>query len=187
MISSREARPSPLRRIIVGALLATGAATLALVLIALVTPARTALALHWYLVGIGAIAAFTAIRALIARYPVLWQATDPTSVPRPPTSDLPARLRAIHSLVTRSRWDAAGWQTELRPLLRTIAAQRLATYRTIDIDGDAEAARAVLGERAWALLGPAVPETARGDGVVDLAELRATVERLETLHVNAVD
>ena len=50
--------------------------------------------------------------------------------------ELPQRIRAINRLVTRAGWDAAGFELELRPILRAIAAQRLATYRTIDIDTD---------------------------------------------------
>jgi hypothetical protein len=74
---------------------------------------------------------------------------------------------------------------ELRPLLRAIATQRLAAYRSVELDGDA--ARDVLGERVWAFLTMDSLETARRDRAVDLADLSVTVERLERLNDIADD
>lgn len=171
-----------LRRIAFAAIGATMGATLGLILVSLVLPARAEVALRWYLVGVGAIAAATALRVLLARYPVQWQATfDPTPRTERPPEEIPARLRTIHRLVSRSRWDPVGFDQELRPILATIAAQRLATYRTIDLDRGPELAQAALGERAWAFLFPEGPAAARAERAIDQADLRAAVEALEGL------
>lgn len=182
MMRPAVALASAFRRIVVAAVMATSGATFALILVALVLPARAALALHWYLVVIGAIVVSAAIRALTVRYPVLWLSSfNPASRSRAMSPEIPARLRKIDRLVSRSRWDPVGFHLELRPILRAIAAQRLATYRTIDMESNPEAARAVLGERVWAFLIPVDQGPGRGDRTVDLADMRATVQALETL------
>jgi hypothetical protein len=175
--------PLTYRRIVITAVLATSGATFALILIALVLPARAALALHWYLVVIGAIVVVAAIRAFTVRYPVRWQSPrDPFPRLRAAPPEIPARLRTIDRLVSRSRWDPVGFHLELRPILRAIATQRLATYRMIDMESDPDTARAVLGERVWTFLIPVDLGPGRGDRTVDLADVRATVETLEKLH-----
>jgi hypothetical protein len=183
MIAPAASPHRAMRRIIFAAVGATTGTTLALIMVALILPARAEVALRWYLVGVGAIAAATAIRALITRYPVQWQVRfDPSPRPDRPPEEVPARLRTIHRLISRSRWDPVGFDQELRPILGTIAAQRLATYCTIDIDREPEKARAVLGARVWDLLFPEGSKAARAERAVDLVDLRAAVEALETLH-----
>jgi hypothetical protein len=173
-----------LRRILAIALAAVALVTLALILVALTFPGWTALALHWYLVGLGAIAAVAMLRALTTLYPVHRrpgvQEADQLELPL----DQPSRLRAIQRMVSHADWDGAGFQLELRPMLRAIARQRLATYRTIDIDRDPEAPRAALGERVWALLTPVEIEQAKLGGGVTLSDLGAAVEALERLDGN---
>ena len=173
-----------IRRIFAIALAAAALATLALILVSLILPARTTLALHWYLVAIGAIAAVAAMRGLTRLYPVTWRSSRDASDWMNMPLDQPARLRAITRMVSHAEWDAVGFQLELRPILRAIAKQRLATYRTIDIDADPRAARAVLGEQVWALLTPVEIERAKGSGGITLSDLRAAVEALEGLHAN---
>ncbi|MER3486147.1 MAG: hypothetical protein C4345_09425, partial [Chloroflexota bacterium] len=69
------------------------------------------------------------------------------------------------------------FQARLRPSLRDIAAQRLATYRSIDIDAEPDDARAMLGEKVWALL-----EMREQDGPgIALGELQMVVDALESL------
>jgi hypothetical protein len=175
---------SPTRRIVAAAVIAVMAATLAVIVTALTLPGRTSQALHWYLVVLGAIAVVAALRAITARYPVQWRASpDRTRLATPDTDERPARLRAIERVVAHATYDSVAFQTELRPILRAIAAQRLATYWTVDIDRQPEAARAILGEATWVFLTPGDLETARGERGVDGAALRAVVERLEALDV----
>jgi hypothetical protein len=185
MIPSRAEPLSALRRTAVAPVSAAVIATLILIVVALVVPARASAALHWYLVITGAIAAAAAIRVITVRYPVLWRSSLDLSPIPARTPEFPARLRAIDRLVSRSEWDAVGYQQELRPILRAIAAQRLATYWTIDIDADPAAARAVLGEQVWALLARVDLERARDSRGIAREELRVAVARLEELDVVA--
>jgi hypothetical protein len=185
MTSPRPDRARPWRRAVGRAVVVVALATLALILVLLVIPARAGQAMRWYLLGVAAIAAATAIGGITARYPVLWRSSFEQALRAPePPEELPARLLGIERLVSRASWDAGGYQTELRPILCAIAAQRLATYRTIDMDRQPEAARAVLGDRVWALLAPVDLETIRSAGGIDLRDLQAAVETLENLNVN---
>ena len=180
-MNERSAAPRAMRWILAIALAGAAVATLALILVALVLPARTALALHWYLVAIGAIAAAAATRSLTTHYPLRWRSTEPAADDLDTPLDQPARLRTITRMVSHAEWDAVGFQLELRPILRAIARQRLAAYRTIDIDTEPDAARAVLGTQVWALLTPIDIERAKGSGGVTLSELRTVVDVLEGL------
>jgi hypothetical protein len=174
-----------LRRAITTAAAVTVVATLGLIVYVLVVPARTAPALRWYLLFAGTLGVITAVRVITARYPVLWKSSADIGREQSERDDLPQRLRAIDRLVARAGWDAAGFELELRPILRAVAAQRLATYRTIDMDADSATARAVLGERVWALLTPVNLEAAREARGIAAADLRATVETLEELGASA--
>jgi hypothetical protein len=173
--------PTSVRGVMMKAAAVATLLTLGLVLVILVVPTWAALALRWYLLFVGAIGVFVAIRVMAERYPVLWRSSTDRAKDQPDLDELPQRIRAINRLVTRAGWDAAGFELELRPILRAIAAQRLLTYRTIDIDEDPAAARAILGERVWALLTPVNLEMARRAKGVDPDSVRAAVETLEEL------
>jgi hypothetical protein len=177
--------PTPTGRILAGAVAALAGATLALLLVSLVLPARALFALHWYSVGCATIVVVSGIRLLIARRAVLWHPNrefKAAQMASPP--DLPARLRTIVALVSRANWDAAGFEHELRPILRAIARQRLAAQGTVGLDGGA--GRAWLGEAGIALLRPG-ERTAGGEHGVSIDTLRDAVERLEQRHAVAVD
>jgi hypothetical protein len=182
MNSTAHGGPASVRRVVVTAAAVAAVPTLGLILYILVVSTRAALALRWYLLFVGGIGVIAAIRVMAARYPVLWRSSADRANDQPDRDELPQQLRAINRLVTRAGWDAAGFELELRPMLRAIAAQRLATYRTVDIDADPAAARAILGERVWTLLTPVDLDTARrAPGGVDPDGVRAAVETLEGL------
>lgn len=174
----------PYVRILLGAVAVIFMATLTLTLLVLIVPAWSGRAVHWYLVFVSAVAIAAALRAMTTRYPVLWiSSSEQGTAPAAPPDELPERPRALYRLVSRAGWDGAGFELELRPVLRAIAAQRLATWCTIDLDTQPEQARAVLGEPLWTLLLPIDLKFARGAPGVDLATLRAAVTTLEELHV----
>ena len=181
MSTTANGGPASVRRVVMTAAAVTTVLTLGLILYFLVVPTRTAPVLRWYLLFVGAIGVIVAIRVMAARYPVLWQSSADRTKDQPNLDELPQRIRAINRLVTRAGWDAAGFELELRPILRAIAAQRLLTYRTIDIDEDPAAARAILGERVWTLLTPVNLEMARRAKGIDPDGVRAAVEKLEEL------
>ena len=181
MSTTANGGPTSVRRVVMTAAAVAAVLTLGLILYILVVPTRATLVLRWYLLFVGAIGVIVAIRVIAARYPVLWRSSADRAKDQPTLDELPQRLRAINRLVTRAGWDAAGFELELRPILRAIAAQRLLTYRTIDIDKDPAAARAILGERVWTLLTPANLEMARRAKGIDPDDVRAAVEKLEEL------
>ena len=181
MSTTANGGPASVRRVVMTAAAVATLLTLGLILVILVVPTRAALVLRWYLLFVGAIGVIVAIRVIAARYPVLWRSSADRAKDQPNLDELPQRIRAINRLVTRAGWDAAGFELELRPILRAIAAQRLLTYRTIDIDEDPAAARAILGERVWTLLTPVNLEMARRAKGIDPDGVRAAVETLEEL------
>jgi hypothetical protein len=76
---------------------------------------------------------------------------------RPPSRDRLTELWRIEATLAVSPSSAKETYHRLRPILREIAADRLAMGRRIDLDDDPVRARAALGEEAWALLRPDVP------------------------------
>ena len=181
MSTSANGGPASVRRVVMTAAAVAAVLTLGLILYILVVPTQAALVLRWYLLVVGAIGVIVAIRVIAVRYPVLWRSSSDRAKDQPNLDELPQRIRVINRLVTRAGWDAAGFELELRPILRAVAAQRLATYHTIDIDADPGAARAILGERVWTLLTPVNLEMARRARGIDPDGVRAAVEKLEEL------
>src|SRR5215204_4062299 len=181
MSTTANGGPASVRRVVMTAAAVASVLTLGLILYYLVVPTQAALVLRWYLLVVGAIGVIVTIRVIAARYPVLWRSSADRSKDQPNLDELPQRIRAINRLVSRAGWDAAGFELELRPILRAIAAQRLLAYRTIDMDADPAAARAVLGERVWTLLTPVNLEMARRARGIEPDGVRTAVEKLEEI------
>ncbi|HEU0116534.1 MAG TPA: hypothetical protein VFQ80_17720 [Thermomicrobiales bacterium] len=162
--------------------LAAVGATFALVVGGLIVPGRTALFLRWYLLVVGVLVIVGALHAIALRFPVDWR-PPAAFAPAPAAAAVepPQRQREIERLVAYSGWDAADFHARLRPILRHAAAQRLAAYRTIDLDANPAAARQALGERVWTLLEPKDPTTIRRDGGIAAADLQTIVATLEAL------
>jgi hypothetical protein len=157
--------------------------TLVLALVLLVDPGRAELAVHvWVLVlaAIGLGHLLTALRAAL-----------PPRVPSAFDSALRMRARApqrIPELERMERAVALGLATafdlhyRLRPSLRGVATELLAARRGIDLDGDPDAARRVLGDDAWEIV-RSDREVSREHFAtgVDVASLRRAVAALEAL------
>lgn len=70
----------------------------------------------------------------------------------------------------------------LRPMLRLIAAHRLASRRNLDLDRDAERARAILGDDLWEIVrADRPPPDDRFAPGVPRERLRAIIDRLESV------
>ncbi|HUZ83945.1 MAG TPA: hypothetical protein VMU66_04575 [Gaiellales bacterium] len=95
---------------------------------------------------------------------------------------VPAGLAAIERTLWMATASAHDRHHRLAPLVRGIAAQRLSTYRGVDLHDDPERARSLLGPVAWELVRPDRPEPAnrfaRGARPEELEELVAALERL---------
>jgi len=154
-----------------------GAVPLALALIFL--PGRRELALDLFvlLVAAGAIVALVrALSGIAPRAPV-----RRVSVPARISQRL-AELDRTERAVLLSASTAFDLHYRLRPILREIAGQRLASRRGLGLDTDTEASRAVVGEATWELVRPdrEPPELrfARGIAASELREVVAVLERI---------
>jgi len=157
-----------------------GLVTLVLgVLLVLHTVGRD-LAFHLYLLVLAGLAMLGAARATGRALPVRRSAFERALRRQPPEDARPPQLERVERGVTLGVSLAYDYHARLRPLLREVAAARLALSRGIDLDSPA--GRAALGEEAWELLRAdrEPPEDRFGPGVDRgaLARLVATLERL---------
>jgi hypothetical protein len=99
---------------------------------------------------------------------------------RPPKrpADLEQLEREV-ALATASSFDV---HFRLRPVLREIAAHRLASRRGLELDAGSPGVRAALGEELWELVRPSrpPPDDRLGPGLA-LSRLRAALDRLERI------
>jgi hypothetical protein len=153
------------------------AATLAMVATVQLAPARGPLAVAAWLLLLGVLAVRLLLRWLQLAFPRPRPSpfdaalTDRPAPPRPP-----AELDRLARLLTLSSASALHAHLRLRPELRPLAADRLAWWSGVDLDADPAAARAALGEAAWALVRP--DRDAPGAPPTALAEAVAALERL---------
>jgi hypothetical protein len=156
---------------------ALGAVPFVLALVYL--PGRRELALDLYLLLVGAAAVFTLVRSLAEAAPRA--EPEPAVRVRRLTQRLP-ELERTERAVLLSASNAFDVHYRLRPILREIATQRLATRHGLTLDRDTAASRAVVGEETWELVRPdrQPPDLRFGPGV-PAAELRHVVDALERI------
>jgi hypothetical protein len=159
------------------------AATLAMVATVQLAPARGPLAVAAWLLLLGALAVRLLLRWLQLAFPRPRPSPfDAALTARPAPPKPPAELDRLARLLTLSSASALHAHLRLRPELRPVAADRLAWWGGIDLDADPAAARAALGEAAWALVRPDPGEPpdrdAPGAPPAALAEAVAALERL---------
>jgi hypothetical protein len=164
------------------ALLAVGA-TLALVGVIQLAPARRPLAVAVYLLLLGALAVRLLVAWLRLAYPRPAPSPfDAALTARPAAPRPPGELDRLARLLALSSASALHARTRLRSELRPVAADRLSWSLGVDLDADPEEARAALGETGWTLLGndPAtLPDRETpGPPPPALAALIANLERI---------
>lgn len=76
---------------------------------------------------------------------------------RPSAPGRPEELVRLEDQVSLAVSLEADLRARLRPLVAEVAAQRLRSRHGLDLERDREAARALLGEEAWALVAPDAP------------------------------
>jgi hypothetical protein len=92
----------------------------------------------------------------------------------------PTELEMLQGRLLVSGQNAADFHVRLRPILREIAAARLARAHGVVLDRDRDAARALLGDALWEVVRPDRPEpSARSLPGPGLEGLRPLIERLE--------
>jgi hypothetical protein len=166
-----------------GSVLLAVLATACFAAAALWAPARRVPATRVYVLVLGAIVVRQLVR-VVAGFtrvgPLPFDRALRASDPGAPNG--PEELRAIARLVGASTHRALELHYLLRPRLRAIATDRLASRHGVKLDADAEEARGALGEEAWALLRAEreAPEDRFGPGA-PLEQLERIVHRLEAL------
>lgn len=100
----------------------------------------------------------------------------------PPGRPAPASLRRVEGLLRFSSRHAYTANERLAPLLRRLAAERLASGHGIDLDSQPERAAALLGPQAWAVVRTDRTQSPKHDGdLPSLGSLDATVTAIEAL------
>jgi len=129
------------------------AATVALVAVAQLVPARRPLAVASYLLVLGGLTVRVLVTWLRLAYPPPPASPfDAALAARPAPPRPPAELERLARLLALSNASALHAHTRLRSELRPVAADRLRWSLAVDLDGDPAAAEAALGETGWAVL-----------------------------------
>ena len=119
-------------------------------------------------------------RVVRAAYPQ-WSGPGAIRDGRRSGAPLPARLEQLERYVRFSISNGFDCHVYVRPPLQDAARRRLAERHRVDLDRDAERARAILGEPAWDLLRPDRPEPSRTAQGWRPEALAAAVQRVEEL------
>ena len=157
--------------------------TIGLLVALVLRPGDRGLALDAYVLTLGGLVLFGLVTWTSGALPRAGasplDAERPGPDARPPQLPELARTEREIALGTTSAFDV---HYRLRPVLREVAAHRLAARRGIELDGPPERARAALGEDAWALVRPdrERPRHHHAPGP-SLAEVRRAIEALEEL------
>lgn len=168
-----------MKRDVLGALRFLALPTVALVIVAGGAPGRLELAARIYALLVCGVALVVLVRAVRRADPPETPLRDPARSAnrrRLPPPGL-ARLEQLAALGVASSFDL---QYRLLPPLRSIAGGLLASRRRVELDGDPEAARRILGDETWELVRPArsAPQDRASRGISP-AELTRVVESLE--------
>ena len=142
-------------------------------------PGRRGLAVDVFLLFVAAGAVLALVRALAEAAP---RATaEPAARPRRLLQRLP-ELERTERAVLLAASNAFDVHYRLRPILREIAGQRLASRRGLALERDTAASRAVVGEETWELVRPdrEPPHLRFGPGV-GARELAKVVDSLERI------
>jgi hypothetical protein len=169
------------RRHVLGALKLLVVPTIAFVVVVGVAPGRAELALRVYALLVAGTALVLALLALRQAFPPEQPLSVERQTPlekRKPPSSL-ARIEHEAALGVASSFDL---HYRLVPRLRSVASGLLESRRRVSLERQPDAARAILGERGWALVRldrPAPDDRlARGIPPGELAGVVDTLERL---------
>ena len=101
---------------------------------------------------------------------------------RKPLTPQPEELLRMDREIVLGSADADHAQRRLLPLLRSVAAARIAAHHGFELERRPEAARELLGEDVWELLRPdrPAPEDRHAPGVPN-ERIVAVIERVESL------
>jgi len=147
-------------------------------------PGRGTLELQVCALAAGATVVLAAVLAVQDAFPMAGTSALAAALTRrrAPDPHRPQGLVAIERLVFLAEAASFDLHYRLRPILREIAAQRLADSRGLRLDGGGPQVERVLGEGLWELVRPDRPgPESRFDPGVRPQDLRRAIERLESL------
>ena len=142
-------------------------------------PNQRPLAIGIYVLFVGGLALLTLARATRAAHPAAASPFERALARRRQPEERLPELERLEREVLLGMATAFDFHYHLRPLLQDVARRKLSVARGIDLDGDPDHARAVLGERTWDLVRPdrEPPSNRLGPGVA-AADLTAAVDTL---------
>jgi hypothetical protein len=130
-----------------------GLVTFGVAIVSLIRPDDSEFLVRIWLIAITAILLFSTVGLLGRVLPVYHSPRQSFQLRRGiALSNRPDRAVQIERMVTSGKWSQREFRARLRPVLLTIAQQRLLTYRGIDARAHPEAAAEVLGDRIWTIL-----------------------------------
>jgi hypothetical protein len=157
-------------------------ATVALVLARFAQPGRFALELDVYIIVVGGLALFQVVLATREAYPRTARSALAEALDRAPPRPLrPPELERLERELTLASSTAFDLHYRLRPTLREIAGERLAS-QGLRLDGGGAAVEQALGEELWELVRPdREPPIRRFASGISPNAVNRVVERLEAL------
>jgi hypothetical protein len=157
-------------------------ATIVLVLARLAQPGRFALELDVYILVVGGLALLEVVMATRETYPRAARSSLAEALDREPPGPLrPPELERLERELTLGASTAFDLHYRLRPTLRDIAGERLAS-QGLRLDGGGAAVEQALGEELWELVRPdREPPSRRFASGISPAGARRVIERLEAL------
>jgi len=144
----------------------------------LVSPGAPALTVEIYLF----VMATLALAAMLLRVANALPRAEPAPLEQPPRSQYVGQLESVARALQLAEASSFDLHNTLRPIVREIAAARLA-HHGVSLDRQPERARALLGAQTWDLVRPdrEAPAGRSGHGGCSRDELRAIVDSLEAI------
>jgi hypothetical protein len=155
--------------------------TIAFVAVVGFLPGRAGLAIRIYALAVCGVVLLLALVALLRASPAAARLRPPKRRPEPSRRP-PQSLTRLEQEAEIGVAGAFDFHFRLRPRLRDLAGDLLDTRRRISLDGQPEAARAVLGDETWELVRedrpPPEDRLARGLTPATLGRVVDTLERV---------
>jgi hypothetical protein len=153
-------------------------AAMGLGVVVLVSPGSPGLTVEIYLFVVAALV----VAGVLLRVTEALPRAEPAPLERPPRTQRVGQLESIARALELAEMSSFDLHNVLRPIVREIAAARLARHG-VSLDRQPERARALLGTQAWELVRPdrEVPAGRSGRSGSSRDELRAIVSSLEAI------